>query len=310
MGEVTVLTWLWRQDGGVRYGPLQVNIWAAMVRRHLTLPHRLACVTDDAAGIDPSVEIIAPPGDFAGVTIPSWGPKRPQCLRRLAMFRPDAAQIFGPRFACMDLDVALAGSLDQLLGPAAGDFRIMAGTAPGRPYNGSLIVMSAGARPQVYTEFSPAAAAEAGRRYLGSDQAWLAHVLGPREAVFTEADGVSWWSRRRPDPGVRLMTYPGGRKPWDLVREGDDPWTLEHYRGAAAGECLVLGQGPSLWADVEARLNRGPIGPVIATSAAAEHWPGQLAAIAVDEAHALRLARMIGFEEIALCGGRDERMAA
>lgn len=314
MDPLTVLTWLWRQDNGApQYGPEHVNIWAAMVRRHLSLPHRLACVTAEPAGLDRSIEIIAPPVDFAGVSIPTWGRGRPQCLRRLAMFGPDAARIFGRRFACLDLDVVIAGSLDPLLGPEAGDFRIMAGTAPDRPYNGSLMLMTAGARPQVYDRFSPAAAAEAGRRYLGSDQAWLAHVLGPAERTFAVADGVDWRRTRlpQPDPGLRLMAYPGLRKPWHLVDAGDDPWTLQHYRGATNGvRGLVLSDGPALWRDVEQQLDRGPIGPVIATAAAAPHWPGPLAAVGRDEAHALRLARMHGFDDWALCGARPERMAA
>jgi hypothetical protein len=314
MGELTVLTWWWRQDNGApQYSAEHVNIWAAMVRRHLALPHRIACVTDHPAGLDPSIEIIAPPGEFADVSLPSWGRGRPQCLRRLAMFRPDAARIFGDRIACMDIDLVIAGPLDPLLGPAAGDFRIMEGTGPGRPYNGSLILLAAGARPQVYERFTPAAAAEAGQRFLGSDQAWLAHVLGPAERTFTAEDGVDWRRHRiraGDAEGVRLMAYPGTRKPWDLVAAGEDPWTQEHYRGAAAGACLVLSDGPSLWRDVEARLDLGPIGPVIAAAAAAEHWPGPLAAVGRDEAHALRLARMIGFSDVVLCGGRDERMAA
>src|SRR5690606_34220265 len=86
---LTVLTWLWRQPGGrTGYTASHVNIWAAMVRRHLAMPHRLACVTDMPEGIMTEVEIIDPPGDFEAVRIPTWGAHMPQCLCRLALFRP------------------------------------------------------------------------------------------------------------------------------------------------------------------------------------------------------------------------------
>src|SRR5690242_3543774 len=67
---ITVLTWLWHQQRGPSYSAAHVNIWADMVRRNLSMPHRIACVTDHPEGIDPSVEIIAPPRDFEDVRIP------------------------------------------------------------------------------------------------------------------------------------------------------------------------------------------------------------------------------------------------
>ena len=91
---ITVLTWYWKQDGGrIEYRAEHVNIWADMVGRNLLkTPHRIACVTDLPEGIDPSIEIIAPPRDFEGITIPTWGPQRPQCLRRIDAGDPQSWQ--------------------------------------------------------------------------------------------------------------------------------------------------------------------------------------------------------------------------
>jgi hypothetical protein len=59
---LTVLTWLWLQEGGrTAYRAEHVNAWAAMVRRNLSLPHRIACVTDMPDGIAASIDIIVPP---------------------------------------------------------------------------------------------------------------------------------------------------------------------------------------------------------------------------------------------------------
>lgn len=308
---LTVLTWFWSQPGGrASYTPQHVNIWADMVRRNLSIPHRLACVTDLPAGIDSAVEIIAPPRDFEDVRIPTWGPEFPQCLRRIAMFRPDAGDIFGHRFVSMDMDCVIGGSLDPLFETDA-DFKMYRGTAMDRPYNGSMLLMTAGARPHVYDRFTPEAAAEAGQKFVGSDQAWISHVLGRGEQTWGIEDGVLWHrSQYNADaPMHRIMFFPGSPKPWMVAEIGMNPWVAEHYRRSPHGRCLILGYGWSLWRDVRKALDVGPYDAVIASPEAAEHWPGEIFAIARSDEHADRLADMHGFDDVVWCG-RTERRAA
>lgn len=294
---ITCLTWYWRQQGGrTTYEPAHVAIWADMVRRHLKQPHRLAVVTNERLDLPSHVEIIAPPSEFEHVRIPTWGEGRPQCLRRLSMFRPDAAAIFGERFVCMDLDCVIGGPLDPLF---AGDheFRMFKGTAPGRFYNGSMMMLRAGARPQVYERFTPEGAAEAGRRFVGSDQAWISHVLGPNEAVWDERDGVGWWQAGTKLP---LLFFPGKTKPWDVI--GTDEHVAEHYRRAPGRKALILGRARSVWDEAEAALDRDRFDGVIAVHEAARYWPGEVEAVAHDDGHALKLATMLGFGEWTFCG--------
>lgn len=302
---LTVLTWFWKQPGGrVEYDALHVNIWAAMVRRHLSQPHRIACVTDIPEGIDPSIEIIAPPRDFEDVRIPTWAEGRPQCLRRIAMFAPDAGAVFGERFVCMDLDCIVAGPLDPLFDTGA-EFQMFRGTAPGRLYNGSMMMLAAGSRPQVFTRFTPEGAAEAGKRFIGSDQAWISHVLGAGERTWGAEHGVHWWRQAHPQD-CRIMFFPGGLKPWEVLEDG---WVAARYRGKRPGRCLILGYAESVWGDAEAALNAGAIEAVIASPEAAAHWPGEILAVARTDLEAERLAAMHGFEDIVFCG-RSERAAA
>lgn len=229
---ITVLTWLWKQDKSrAEYDFNCVNVWAAMVRRNLSMPHRLACVTDIPEGIDPSVEIIAPPGDFLDITNPRWSNGRPQCYRRLSMFRRDAADIFGERFVCMDLDCVIGGPLDPLFDRKE-DLVLFKGTLRNRPYNGSMMLIRAGCRPDLFEDFNQEAALESGRLFCGSDQAWLMHKLGPAMPVWDDRDGVFWfggaYKRRDRKRALRVLFFPGSMKPWtaSLV----DPFTRRHYR--------------------------------------------------------------------------------
>lgn len=241
---LTVLSWLWTQPGSrTTYTADHVNIWADMVRRHLTMDHEIAIVAEDAHGIDESIRIIEPPRCFEDVSIPTWDESRgfPQCLRRLSMYRPDAAEVFGERFVSMDLDCVIAGSLDPLF-DVKDDFKIYSGTSDTRPYNGSMQLMTAGARSRVYTEFTAAGAAEAGRNFVGSDQAWISHTLGWGESTWGPQDGVVWWgsSRNSLAPMHRLMFFPGTPKPWDLF---DRAWIKRHY---CAAEDWVAGDAPMI----------------------------------------------------------------
>lgn len=227
---LTVLTWLWAQPKSrTKYTAEHVNIWASMVRRNLSMPHRIACVTNLPDGIDPAVAIITPPGDFEDIHNPRWTNGKPQCYRRLSMFRRDAAGIFGERFACMDLDCVIGRPLDPLFDRPE-DLVLFKGTASTRPYNGSLMLIRAGCRPRVYEDFDQAAALESGALFCGSDQAWLAHRLGWGEKVWGEDDGVvhyrSGYRAGRPVP--RIVFFPGALKPW-MITAGDK-YARAHYR--------------------------------------------------------------------------------
>ncbi|MEH2508687.1 hypothetical protein V1291_000041 [Nitrobacteraceae bacterium AZCC 1564] len=308
---LTVLTWLWSQPSGrATYTAQHVNTWADMVRRNLTIPHRIACVTDMPEGIDSRVSIIAPPRDFEHVRIPTWGEEKPQCLRRLAMFRRDASLIFGRRFVSMDMDCVIAGNIDDLFsrGEDLVLYKSPSGDIPNpRPYNGSMLMMTAGARPEVYERFTPEGAVAAGQQYVGSDQAWISHALGAGEATWSEEDGVVWWGRWKQGAQGRLMFFPGFPKPWDLL--DDHEWIRLHYHRDRGGRCLVLGYAPAVWSEAAKALESGPFDAVIASPEAAEHWPGTITAIAKSDVHADRLVKMLGFDEVTFCG-RSERVAA
>jgi hypothetical protein len=295
---LTVMCWFWAQPGSrTQFTATHVNIWAAMIRRHCTLDIRLACVTDIPEGIDPSIEIIAPPGFHDGLQTSRWKGGRPSCYRRLAMFAPDAGKIFGERFVSMDLDVVIGGNIDAILSREE-DIVICAPSQVGARwlYNGSMVMMDAGCRPCVYEDFTPEKAEQASRRFVGSDQAWLAYSLGGGEALFKPSDGVVRWGSAHEGP---MVFFPGNVKPWHAISH---PFVAEHYRLETGRRGLILGGRKNVWQEAEKALEAGPFDSVIAFPQAAQHWPGQVDAVAENIEHAGLLARMLGVEAPVVCG--------
>jgi hypothetical protein len=306
---LTILTWLWKKPGSrTEYTAEHVNIWAAMVSRNLTIPHRIACVTDMPEGIDPYIKIIVPPGEFEGLETPTWNGDKPNCFRRLTMFRPDASDIFGERFVCMDLDCVIAANIDTLF-DREDDFVMYKGTSFDRPYNGSLMMLRAGTRPQVYLDFTEENAIKSGQKYVGSDQAWISYCLGPNEQTWSFEDGICWWhSQYNSQITVkRIMFFPGQIKPWESVKAGVDKWIIENYKGNSLNKkCAILGYSKNVWEDLENALNEyGPFDDYIISPEVKDYWGDNYLEIAATDEQAKRLARMHGYDNPIFCGRSD-----
>ena len=228
---ITIVTWLWRSpEYRSEYTARHVNALYAQFQLKLKMPHRFVCVTDQ-----PHV---------ACETIPLWeGPlshiqhkNRPNCYRRLLAFRPEIEELFGPRFVSVDIDAVVIGDLDPLFQPLAEgdvDFKIWgAYTHPTTPYNGSMWGMRAGARRHVWDQFDPVKSPDEAmrRNFFGSDQAIMSMLLGPKEAVWTQKDGVYGYRtdlRARPDKlptDARIVFFHGRKKPWMTEVQSEAPW--------------------------------------------------------------------------------------
>lgn len=234
---LTVVTFKWRAPPGYRstFRGEHVDTLRRMVRRHYQAPHRFICITDDDAGIqEPDVECFELWNDFSTVRNPS-GQKNPSCYRRLRLFAPQPGAFLGPRFVVLDLDAVITGDLRPLW-DRPDPFVIWRSSTSGNPYNGSMWLLEAGARPDVWWEFDPKLSPLETRRarLYGSDQAWIAHVLGPNEATWGPEHGVLSFrndvERTGHLPaGARVVFFHGKTDPWD--REAQRlPWVREHYR--------------------------------------------------------------------------------
>lgn len=220
---LSVVTYKWTPAAGYRstFGPETVNVLRRMVARHYPHPHRFICVTDDPKGIGADVEIVPLWNDFADLPSPHGG-KNPSCYRRLRAFSPDIAHVYGERFVSLDLDCVITADLSPLWNRpepfvAWGDTNPL----PGSHYNGSMLLMTAGARRQVWDDFDPRTSPQKAlaARCFGSDQGWISYCLGKGEARWTKADGV--YSYRNDLQGLgelpgnaRIVIFHGSIDPW------------------------------------------------------------------------------------------------
>lgn len=237
---MTVVTFKWKTPRNYRceFGPDTVNVLERGVDRGYPDPHRFVCFTDDPAGIDASrVEVLPLWNDYADVPSPHGG-HNPSCYRRLKLFSPEIRDILGDRFVWLDLDAVVVGDLRPLWNRSE-DFVIWGDTNPTTPYNGSMCLMTAGARPQVWTDFDPKQSPIKARaaRFFGSDQGWISFKLGPHETKWGQHDGVySYRNHIAPSNGrlpenARIVFFHGAYKPWDLQvqRRLGHEWIRDHY---------------------------------------------------------------------------------
>jgi hypothetical protein len=234
---LTIVCWKWRPTVGYRstFGPETVNTLASMVARHYPHPHRVVCVTDDPVGIDSSIATIPLWTDLSHVVNPH-GSHQPSCYRRLKAFSAEARQWFGERFVSVDLDCVIVGDMTPVWNRPE-EFIIWGSGTDKRVWcNGSMWMMTTGARRKVWDTFNPRTSPGQAKRsgFFGSDQGWIAHCLGRKEAMWTTKDGVYSFrvhlkAGQLPLPAdARIVFFHGKFDPWHL-RCQDIPWIREHY---------------------------------------------------------------------------------
>jgi hypothetical protein len=235
-----ICTFKWKPQPGYRskFAGEHVNVLAAMVRRHYQKPHRFSCITDDPTGIDQRhVRVIPLWRDHANLQS-AYGRRNPSCYRRLKLFSAEAATIIGPRFVSMDLDMVITGDCGPLWDRAEDFVMIKSATPPPRYlYNGSMLLMTAGARRQVWDDFHPVRSLRetVAKRMFGSDQAWISLKLGPGEATWDTADGVySYRMHIEPNAGVlpanaKMVAFHGATDPWHPEAQKLE-WVRQNYR--------------------------------------------------------------------------------
>lgn len=216
------------------YGPDHVRILRDMVKRNLTVPHEFVCVTDrpqqlpDMRTVDLDRSTFVPGTRYA----------------KLMLWRRDIGEVIGNRILYLDLDCVVTRSLDPVVDRKEDVvlWRNPNFQGPGKRrarYNTSIMLLSAGARPQLYEEFNPRVHPALLRKvWGGTDQAWVSHKLSwDDEAYWTDADGVYGAGRLKDVvPGVgtelpdnaRVVFFPGSREPGMKSVQEKHPWIAEY----------------------------------------------------------------------------------
>jgi hypothetical protein len=208
-----------------------------MVARNLSRPHRFVCITDqDVPGVE---------------TVPLDRTTFVDGLRsaKLMLFRRDAGKLIGERILYLDLDCVIVGDLGPLVDTDA-PIKIWAnphwrndsafgdeGTKRWAPFNSSMMLLTAGVRPDIYETFDYA---KSRKIWRGEDQDWVSYHIGADwPHYWTEADGVhnSTWlpNARTGGPttlpaGARIVHFPGRRSPCMPEIGRLHPWIEAHYR--------------------------------------------------------------------------------
>jgi hypothetical protein len=236
---INVCTFFWRPNKIYRsqFTAEHVNIWARMMRRGYPRAGDVICFTNEEGDFDTSVVTIKKMWpDHCNVPSP-WGPTGPSCYRRLKLFGPDAERLVGTkRFVVTDMDCVVTGDLTPLF-DRPDDFVIWGDTMRSSYYNGSMMLMSAGARPQVWADFDPVKSPQQVHRmgFKGSDQGWISFKLGRGERLWTTKDGVYSYrlhirTRGKELPeGARIVFFHGHIDPWHREAAGLS-WVRENYR--------------------------------------------------------------------------------
>lgn len=225
-----VASWLW----GTKWRGIYAERLFAGIERNLAQDYRSVLVTDQP--VNSGADLIVPIDEEDRQLL-----AMPGCLVRMRMFdRKWQARLgmkAGDRIVCIDVDAVITGRLDPLF-DRADKFTIMQGfnTTNACPFNGSLWLFRAGARHDVWDDFSLGAH----EKYnvpihkIADDQGWL-HSRFPNAAAYTPTDGVyafkkAGWKvkgRRKLPENARVVAFPGR----DPGKYPDVDWLKQHWVG-------------------------------------------------------------------------------
>lgn len=238
---ITVVFFLWHDDMSAWrreyiYGWEFVRRSIRMVDEHLSLPHEFVCATDDIKGA-----MMHLPGNVRIVNIPESLAIPSKRFQKLMVFHPNAADFFGERMLLMDLDNVVVDSIDSIVDRKED---IVLWENPSNRlntrYNTSIVLLSAGCRPHVWTELDMKSVVDvvSRERLSGTDQAWVSRMLKD-EATWTKDDGIYSYRVDHLRAGVqyingtKIICFHGNISPLSDVVGKKHPWIQEAYLGGA-----------------------------------------------------------------------------
>lgn len=233
---------------GTAYGPEYVNILAAMVKRHMTLPHRFVCFTDDTTGINPAIETRPIP------EIPLGSAQIWSGWRKLSSLSPHLGLTGSVLF--LDLDLVIMDNIDCFFTHKPGKFCIIENwTQMGQGIgNSSVYRYEADRHHEIFDDF--AKNHEEIYRTVTNEQMYLTQMVAKSEQVEYWPDAwcrsfkrhslptrlLRRFIRPKQPEDCKILVFHGPPKPVDAAhgrwpQKGKHlraaPWILNHWHDAA-----------------------------------------------------------------------------
>lgn len=257
---LSIVTWKWRSKvGWIQYTAAHINHLHSQLMRFAGVPFKMFCITDDAAGLHPSVEVV-PLDQMAGMVPDHTGTKYLRsCYQRLRLFSPDAERFFGDRIMQLDIDMVIVGDISHITARTE-PFLIWRSHSKGGRYklrnyalNTSLILMDAGARADIWQKFSadPEAIASAAYEdsWSGTDQAIIGYLSRDKEPpTFCKQDGIysfrddrkECWGNQLAE-GVKIVSFHDRFNPANPALHRQCQWLHRAWRESSDVPVLPVG---------------------------------------------------------------------
>ncbi len=207
-----------------------VNIMFNMVKRHLHIPHRFICITDDNKGLDSRIEAIPLWNDLAEMG---------GCYKRLKLFSKEMKTLIGDRIVQCDIDTVIVNDITPLIDI---DASLIVYQHDQHVCNGSFWVNDAGSHSYLWEDFDPVKSPILAKHEIGTDQGWLKYKLREKIEVgdipfVSSKDGLLDYRLNilQQNNGVlpshaKLISFAGPRDPSDKELYSKSAWIEQHWK--------------------------------------------------------------------------------
>lgn len=220
-----VICWLWKQnilDDNQLYTPHDVNRLYKGLKKYLSIPFRITCITDTMyQNIHPQV-----------VQYPLWKDfdQEGGCWRRLKLFdHPD----FQRRWVWIDLDSVIVNQLDPLF-ERQENIVLWESKTSRALYNGSMVMYDPPSVANIWRSFDYDWFVNQNLKFkfYGTDQSWLSYYFGHAAPIWTPDDGVYDYKRHRCDialpENARIVFFCGRPNPPSLIEKHE--WVADYFK--------------------------------------------------------------------------------
>ncbi|MGI9400663.1 MAG: hypothetical protein ACR2O0_05370 [Rhizobiaceae bacterium] len=157
---------------GTAYPSSEVNILRAMVRRNTSIPHTFHCVTDNAAGLDPEIEVYDLPDDG------STG-----FNKKLSCFSTNFLGLQDQFIVVLDIDLVIVNSIDFLADNPDVDYFVTQDFATEEKTHTAVFRLRVGSHAHVWDNYikDPVASDNIHPERLDRDQFWVEYQIPDRK---------------------------------------------------------------------------------------------------------------------------------